>query len=53
MGKRWGKLISPQYSSFNMDLGNFPSHGAISIHSLLISICGQVDTKNVSPAEDK
>ena len=36
-----------------MDFGNFPSPGATSIHSLLTLICGQVDTKHVSAAEDE
>ena len=53
MGKWWGKLSSSQYSSYNVDFGNFPSPGTISIHSLLTLICGQVDTKHVSAAEDE
>ena len=36
-----------------MDFGNFPSPGAISIHSLLTLICGQVETKYVSAVEDE
>ena len=53
MGKRWGKLSSSQYSSFNMDFGNFRSTGAISLHLVLTLICGQVVTKHVSAAEDE
>ena len=53
MGKSWGKLSSSQYLSFNMDFDNFPSPGAIPIHSLLTLICGQVNTKHVSAAEDE
>ena len=36
-----------------MDFGNFPSPGAISMHSLLTLICGQVKTKHISAAEDE
>ena len=36
-----------------MHLGNFSSLREISIHSQLILICGQVDTKHVLPNEDE
>lgn len=36
-----------------MDLGNFPSPGATSVHSILILICGQLYTKQASPTEDE
>ena len=36
-----------------MDFGNLPAPRGISIHSPLTLICGQVDIKHVSAAEDE